>query len=189
MFEGPSAEHSLSEAFGRAGELHREVGSDRAATASRAVSGVPAWPSPAMTFGAPVAARNVRGTVGGALVERGVRPSGRAAPRARPIGDPGLPRRRGRLRSRRDRIQGGERRPGMAEPCDDVRSPGGRIRLHRIYAMFEGPSAEHSLSEAFGRAGELHREHVLDVATGIAELGGDQRDVARILGHLPGPRA
>lgn len=47
----------------------------------------------------------------------------------------------------------------------------GLIRLHRIYAMFEGPSAEHSLSEAFARAGELHREHGLS-ATLVCRGGG-----------------
>jgi len=47
----------------------------------------------------------------------------------------------------------------------------GLIRLHRIYAMFEGPSAERSLSEAFARAGELHREHGLS-ATLVCRGGG-----------------
>ena len=47
----------------------------------------------------------------------------------------------------------------------------GLIRLHRIYAMFEGPSAERSLREAFARAGELHREHGLS-ATLVCRGGG-----------------
>ncbi|MCJ2106277.1 hypothetical protein MKK70_12985 [Methylobacterium sp. E-041] len=47
----------------------------------------------------------------------------------------------------------------------------GLMRLHRIYAIFEGPSAERSLDEAFARAGELHREHGLS-ATLICRGGG-----------------
>ncbi len=47
----------------------------------------------------------------------------------------------------------------------------GLIRLHRIYAKFEGPSAERSLGEAFARAGELHREHGLS-ATLVCRGGG-----------------
>ncbi|WP_236961411.1 exodeoxyribonuclease VII large subunit [Methylobacterium sp. XJLW] len=47
----------------------------------------------------------------------------------------------------------------------------GLIRLHRICAMFEGPSAERSLGEAFARADELHREHGLS-ATLVCRGGG-----------------
>ncbi|MGT2481554.1 exodeoxyribonuclease VII large subunit [Methylobacterium oryzae CBMB20] len=47
----------------------------------------------------------------------------------------------------------------------------GLIRLHRIWATFEGPSAERSLSEEFARAGQLHREHGLS-ATLICRGGG-----------------
>ncbi|MEH3066168.1 MAG: exonuclease VII large subunit [Methylobacterium radiotolerans] len=47
----------------------------------------------------------------------------------------------------------------------------GLIQLHRIYAAFEGPSAERSLGEAFARAGELHREHGLS-ATLVCRGGG-----------------
>lgn len=47
----------------------------------------------------------------------------------------------------------------------------GLIQLHRIWATFEGPSAERSLSEAFARSGELHREHGLS-ATLVCRGGG-----------------
>ncbi|WP_245297797.1 exodeoxyribonuclease VII large subunit [Methylobacterium radiotolerans] len=47
----------------------------------------------------------------------------------------------------------------------------GLIQLHRIYALFEGPSAERSLDEAFARAGEMHREHGLS-ATLVCRGGG-----------------
>ncbi|WP_342165377.1 exodeoxyribonuclease VII large subunit [Methylobacterium sp. SD21] len=47
----------------------------------------------------------------------------------------------------------------------------GLIQLHRIYASFEGLSAERSLGEALARAGELHREHGLS-ATLVCRGGG-----------------
>ncbi|MGE8126688.1 exodeoxyribonuclease VII large subunit [Methylobacterium sp. NPDC080182] len=55
----------------------------------------------------------------------------------------------------------------VLRPLEEI----GLIRIHRIWAAFEGPSAERALGEAFARAGELHREHRLS-ATLVCRGGG-----------------
>lgn len=45
------------------------------------------------------------------------------------------------------------------------------ITIHRVWATFEGPSAERTLGEAFAKVGELHREHGLS-ATLVCRGGG-----------------
>ncbi len=55
----------------------------------------------------------------------------------------------------------------VLHPLEEI----GLIRIHRIWATFEGPSAERALVEAFARAGQLHREHGLS-ATLVCRGGG-----------------
>ncbi|MFG5121251.1 exodeoxyribonuclease VII large subunit [Methylorubrum sp. POS3] len=55
----------------------------------------------------------------------------------------------------------------VLQPLEDA----GLIRIHRIWAIFEGAGAERSLSESFARVADLQREHGLS-ATLVCRGGG-----------------